>query len=294
MKRLSIFHLAAVVAASSLTSVLAAPLDPINLWPGGVPDEAKPLAKPEAVELKGDYQIEIMSNVSIPQLTMYPAEHPNGTAVIVCPGGGYNILAYSHEGKEVCEWLNTLGITAGLLKYRVPRRDQLEKHHAPLQDVQRAIGMMRARADDWKIKPDKIGVLGFSAGGHLASMALTSDGTRTYEADPEFDAGSCVPNFGVLVYAAYLLDGKNPDKLAPEIQVTETTPPAFLVVAHGDKAWAEGSARFYIEMKRADRDCELHIFGKGGHGFGFANTDEEIKQWPTLAAKWMKAMKLVE
>ncbi|MEC5125836.1 alpha/beta hydrolase [Verrucomicrobiales bacterium BCK34] len=291
---MKLIHTLMLAASCSASTALAAPLEPINLWPEGVPGEAKPLAEPESVDLKGDYQIEIMSNVSIPQLTMYPAENPNGTAVIVCPGGGYNILAYSHEGTEVCEWLNSIGITAGLLKYRVPRRDQLAKHEAPLQDVQRAIGMMRARADEWKIKSDKIGVLGFSAGGHLSSMALTSDGTRTYKPDPKFDSGSCIPNFGVLVYPAYQLDEKNPDKLSPEIKVTDKTPPAFLVVAHGDKQWAEGSARFYIEMKRADRDCELHIFGKGGHGFGFANTDEEIKQWPTLAAKWMKAMKLVE
>ncbi len=291
---MKLIHTLMLAASCSASTALAAPLEPINLWPEGVPGEAKPLAEPESVDLKGDYQIEIMSNVSIPQLTMYPAENPNGTAVIVCPGGGYNILAYSHEGTEVCEWLNSIGITAGLLKYRVPRRDQLAKHEAPLQDVQRAIGMMRARADEWKIKSDKIGVLGFSAGGHLSSMAMTSDGTRTYKPDPKFDSGSCIPNFGVLVYPAYQLDEKNPDKLSPEIKVTDKTPPAFLVVAHGDKQWAEGSARFYIEMKRADRDCELHIFGKGGHGFGFANTDEEIKQWPTLAAKWMEAMKLVE
>lgn len=291
MKRFSLCLLTAVCSAAS---AIAAPLEPINLWPGGVPGEPKPLTEPESVELKGDYQIEIMSHVSVPQLTMYPAEKPNGTAVIVCPGGAYNILAYSHEGKEVCEWLNSIGITAGLLKYRVPRRDQLEKHHAPLQDVHRAIGVLRTRAGEWNINPDKIGVLGFSAGGHLASMALTSDGTRTYEPDPEFDSGSCIPNFGVLVYAAYQLDEKNPDKLSPEIKVTDKTPPAFLVVANGDKRWAEGSARFYIEMKRADRDCELHIFGKGGHGFGFANTDEEIKQWPKLAERWMLAMDLAK
>ncbi|MDA7921055.1 alpha/beta hydrolase [Verrucomicrobiales bacterium] len=286
--------LCALSFSTVLNTASAAPFEPINLWPGGVPGEAKPLAEPESVELKGEHQIEIMSNVSIPQLTMYPAKKPNGTAVIVCPGGGYNILAYSHEGKEVCDWLNTLGITAGLLKYRVPRRDQLEKHHAPLQDAQRAIGMMRARADEWKIRTDKIGVLGFSAGGHLASMALTSDGKRNYKPDSKFDSGSCIPDFAVLVYAAYQLDEKNPDKLSAEIKVTDKTPPAFLVVAHGDKKWAEGSARFYIEMKRADRDCELHIFGKGGHGFGFKNTDEEIKQWPKLAEKWMLAMGIAE
>lgn len=268
---------------------LAAPLEPIPLWPGGVPGEASLKLPAESVELKGDYKIEILSNVSTPTLTVYPAENPNGAAVIVCPGGGYNILAYSHEGTEICEWLNSLGVTAGLLKYRVPRREGLEKHAAPLQDAQRAIGMMRGRAAEWKVDPKRVGILGFSAGGHLATMALTSDGTRGYEPDAALDAASPVPDFGILVYAAYLLDEKNPDLLSPEIRVTEKTPPAFLVVAHGDEKFVEGSARFYIEMRRKNRSCELHIFAKGGHGFGFKNTPEEIRQWPTLAGKWMEA-----
>lgn len=268
---------------------LAAPLEPIPLWPGGVPGEASLKLPAESVELKGDYKIEILSNVSTPTLTVYPAENPNGAAVIVCPGGGYNILAYSHEGTEICEWLNSLGVTAGLLKYRVPRREGLEKHAAPLQDAQRAIGMMRGRAAEWKVDPKRVGILGFSAGGHLATMALTSDGTRGYEPDAALDAASPVPDFGILVYAAYLLDEKNPDLLSPEIRVTEKTPPAFLVVAHGDEKFVEGSARFYIEMRRKNRSCELHIFAKGGHGFGFKNTPEEIRQWPALAGKWMEA-----
>jgi len=153
--------------------------------------------------------------------------------------------------------------------------------------------MMRSRADEWNLDPKRVGVLGFSAGGHLAAMAVTSDGKRTYEADEKIDTVSCIPNFAVLVYAAYLLDEKNPDNISPELDINETTPPVFLVVAHGDKRFVEGSARFYIEMRRRDRDCELHIFGKGGHGFGFANTDEEIKQWPTLAGKWMETMGLL-
>lgn len=276
------------LAAMSL-SLNAAPLDPMPLWPKGVPSEADLKLPAESVELKGDYQIQIMSNVSVPTLTVYPAQNPNGAAVIVCPGGGYNILAYSHEGTEICEWLNSLGVTAGLLKYRVPRREGLEKHAAPLQDAQRAIGMMRTRAAEWKIDPKKVGILGFSAGGHLATMALTSDGTRSYEPDPAIDGDNAVPDFGVLVYAAYLLDEKNPDVLSPEITVTDKTPPAFLVVAHGDEKFVEGSARFYIEMRRKNRSCELHIFAKGGHGFGFKNTDEEIRQWPALAGKWMEA-----
>ncbi len=273
-------------------SIHAAPLEPIPLWPQGVPGEADLKLPDESIELKGDYQIQIMSNVSQPTLTVYPAANPNGAAVIVCPGGGYNILAYSHEGTEICEWLNSLGVTAGLLKYRVPRREGLEKHAAPLQDAQRAIGLMRSRAAEWKVDPARVGILGFSAGGHLATMALTSDGTRSYEADPAIDAASPVPDFAILVYAAYLLDEKNPDVLSPEVKVTAQTPPAFLVIAHDDKKFVEGNARFYIEMLRQDRACELHIFAKGGHGFGFKNTPEEIRQWPALAGKWMEAQGL--
>lgn len=281
------FPLAALLLLSMHTSLSAAPLAPIPLWPEGVPGEADLKLPDESVELKGDYQIQILSNVSLPTLTVYPAETPNGAAVIVCPGGGYNILAYSHEGTEICEWLNSLGITAGLLKYRVPRREGLDKHAPALQDAQRAIGLMRSRADEWKVDPQRIGILGFSAGGHLAAAALASDGTRGYEADTTLDTASPVPDFGVLVYAAYLLDEQNPDALAPEVKVTETTPPTFLVVAHDDDRFVEGSARFYIEMRRKNRPCELHIFAKGRHGFGFRNTKEDIAQWPVLAAKWL-------
>ncbi len=286
--------LAALLLLTMHASLSASPLAPIPLWPEGVPGEAGLKLPAESVELKGDYQIQILSNVSLPTLTVYPAEHPNGAAVIVCPGGGYNILAYSHEGTEVCEWLNSLGITAGLLKYRVPRREGLDKHAPALQDAQRAIGLMRSRAGEWKVDPQRIGILGFSAGGHLAAAALASDGTRGYGADATLDAASPVPDFGVLVYAAYLLDEKDPDALAPEVQVTGTTPPTFLAVAHDDERFVEGSARFYIEMRRKNRPCELHIFAKGGHGFGFRNTKEEIAQWPALAAKWLEAEGLLE
>lgn len=290
MKTLFILFTSTVLTAS----VLSAPLDPIPLWPEGVPGESELELPEESVELKGPHQIEILSNVSTPQLTWFPAADPNGASVVVCPGGGYNILAYSHEGTEVCEWLNSIGVSAALLKYRVPRRDGLDKHHAPLQDVHRAIGIIRSHATEWAIDPERVGILGFSAGGHLAAMALTSSRDRSYRADPRLDAASPLPNFGILVYAAYLLDEGNPDHLAPELTITESTPPAFLVVAHGDKRFVEGSARFYIEMFRKDRPCELHIFGKGGHGFGFDKTGEEIRQWPALAGRWMAAMELLK
>jgi len=282
------------IAALFASPLPAEPLDPLPLWPGGVPGEADLELPDESVERKGEHEIEILSNVSEPTLTWYPADEPNGAAVLVCPGGGYRILAYSHEGKEICRWLNDLGVSAGLLKYRVPRRDELDKHHAPLQDVQRAMGRIRGNADEWEIDPERVGILGFSAGGHLSVMALTSDGERTYPADPELDSADVVPDFGLLLYPAYLLDPDDPDELAPEIEIDAETPPAFLAVAHDDRKWVEGSARYYIEMRRHERPCELHVFAKGGHGFGFRNTEEEIRRWPDLAAAWMEAMGLLE
>jgi len=270
----------------------AEPLSPIPLWPSGVPGEDHLELPAESVELKGEYQIEILSNVSEPTLTWYPAKEPNGAAVLVLPGGGYNILAMSHEGTEVCEWLNSIGIAAGLVKYRVPRREGLEPHDAPLQDVQRAMGIVRTNAIKWNINPARVGVLGFSAGGNLSAMALTSDGTRGFQPDPKFDTPGCVPNFGILLYPAYLNDPKDPDKLAPGIVVNESTPPVFMAVSDEDKQFVEGSARFYIEMHRNDRPCELHIFTGGRHGFGLDKIDSPIKQWPMLAEQWLNELGL--
>ena len=162
-------------------------------------------------------------------LTVFPAEaeNANGMGVLVCPGGGYNILAYEHEGSAICEWLNSLGVTGFLLKYRVPRRKNRLKHEAPLQDAQRAIGMIRQNAVRWKVDPGRLGVLGFSAGGNLAVMTLTSFDSRSYPKVDAADDLSCRPDFGVLVYPAYLVDRKERDKLFPEIKVTTETPPCF-------------------------------------------------------------------
>lgn len=286
---MTIFRLSLLVAIFTM-SAQAEPNAPIPLWPEGVPAESNLKLPAESIELKGPHQIEIMSNVSAPQLAWYPAEKPNGTAVIVCPGGGYNILAYSHEGYEVCEWLNTLGVSAALLKYRVPRREGRPFHKAPLEDVHRAIGIIRTHAEEWKVNPERVGILGFSAGGNLAAHAITFAGERTYPTDPKIDSVDPVPNFGILIYAAYLLEEGKPDNLNPDLKVTGKTPPTFLAVAHDDKRFVEGSARFYIEMFRNERPCELHIFQKGGHGFGFDKTGEEIRQWPALAGVWMKTM----
>jgi acetyl esterase/lipase len=269
----------------------AGPGPEIPLWPEGVPDEASLDLPAESSADKDNDGIVRVSHVSEPKIRFFPApEDANtGAAVVVCPGGGYSILAISHEGTQVCEWLNSIGVNAVLLKYRIPRREGLEKHQAPLQDAQRALSLTRKNAANWKIDSKRIGILGFSAGGHLSAVALTNaDRPRTYPAKPEIDSFSCRPDFAVLVYPAYLQSEEDPNALAPEIRVTKETSPTFLVVAHGDQKWVESSVVFYLAMKRAGASAELHVHGKGGHGFGMKPIDEEVGNWPRLAEKWMR------
>lgn len=269
----------------------AEPGEPILLWSGVAPGEKGDIAA-EVVKV-GDDGIERTSNVSAPTIRVFPApeDRRNGAAVLVCPGGGYNILASEHEGSAVCRWLNENGVTGVLLKYRVPRRKGLDKHQAPLQDAQRALGMIRARADEWKIDPKRVGVLGFSAGGHLAAMAL-SHPERTFPEDPELDAAGCRPDFGILIYPAYLIDGDDADKLAPELNFDADSQPVFLAVASDDK-WASSSARLYLELQRLKVPVEMHAFAKGGHGFGIMKNKElPVSTWPQRCAGWMKSMKI--
>ncbi|MGD1977950.1 MAG: alpha/beta hydrolase [Akkermansiaceae bacterium] len=281
MKALLFFHL----------SVSALCADPVTLplWNGPVPGEADQKIGEEKTFDRDKNGILRVTNVTKPTITFYPApaEKATGAAVIVAPGGGYSILAYSHEGTDVCKWLNEIGVSAVLLKYRTPRRQNLAKHHAPLQDAQRAVSLVRSKAAEWKIDPDRLGFLGFSAGGHLTATVVTSDGSVTFKKEA-VDQYSPVPNFGILIYAAYLKDPKDPNKLVPEVAVDKNTPPCFLVVGHQDSRFVEGSALFYLAMQRAKRPCELHIFGKGGHGFGMKEIPQRIGAWPQVAGEWMK------
>lgn len=273
--------------------LLAAPGEPIPLWPDGAPGEAGLKLPPEKSEDKNNDGILRVSHVSEPTISFYPApgKSNTGATVIVCPGGGYSILAISHEGTQVCEWLNSIGVNAVLLKYRVPRRENLAKHHAPLQDSQRAVALVRSRAAEWRLDPDRIGILGFSAGGHLATMTLTSGETpASFEHDLQ---ESCRPDFGILVYPAYLQDDQEPGELASEIEVGEETPPIFMVIAHGDRRFTQGNALLYLALARVNASAELHVFAKGGHGFGMKKIDEEVARWPELAANWMKALDLL-
>ena len=263
----------------------------LPLWTGEVPGEQDQKVGEEKVEDRNNDGITRTSNVSKPTITLYPApeEKATGAAVIVAPGGGYGILASKHEGIDVCTWLNEIGVTAVLLKYRVPRRKNLEKHHAPMQDAQRAVSLVRSKASEWKIDPKRIGLLGFSAGGHLTATVLTSDGSVSFPKE-EIDKHSPIPDFGLLIYPAYLKSEEDPNKLVPEVSVDKNTPPSFVVIAHGDSRFVEGAALYYLAMHRAKRECELHIYGKGGHGYGMKKIQQRVGEWTTQAGGWMKEM----
>lgn len=279
-----------------ITGSIMAQDKPIQLFPKGAPGEQTKLiekALPEGGKVGGASVLRL-SGVSDPTITIYPAsdEVATGSAIIVCPGGGYEILAYDLEGDEICQWLNEIGVTAVLLKYRVPRRTGLEKHTAPLQDVQRAISLVRSKAEELNLDPQRIGVMGFSAGAHLAAMASTSYDKRTY---PEVDAAdkvSCKPDFCLLVYPAYL-DGPN-FTIALELKVTAQTPPTMLVQTEDDKSYINSSLFYYYALKEAGVPATMHLYSKGGHGYGLRDTGNSVNEWPYRAEEWFMELGVIE
>ena len=260
----------------------------VLLFPDGAPGEkvnpAEEKADASGPEVGGLPVLRI-TDVYRPEITIYPADPDvaSGAAMVVCPGGGYNILAYDLEGTEICEWLNEAGITAVLLKYRVPRRPKLSKHIAPLQDVQRAISYVRAHADDLSIDPERIGIMGFSAGAHLSVMASTAFRHRDW-----VDQVSCRPDFCLLVYPAYL-DGKN-FQLAPEIKVTKDVPPTLIIQAEDDTSYIDSSLFYYYALKQAGVPAWMHLYSTGGHGYGMRDTGCMVNEWPDRAEDWFQEL----
>ncbi len=265
------------------------------LWPNGAP-----LAK-------GD------SDNDKPTVTVYPAppEKATGGGIIICPGGGYGHLALSHEGRDIAEWMNELGVTAFVLKYR--HRNMGYGHPAPLLDAQRAVRLARARAKQYRLDANKIGIIGFSAGGHLASTVGTHFDDGQSEAADRVDRASSRPDFMILVYPVVALAteyahggskknllGDNPDpkllaSLSNETQVTEKTPPTFLMHTGGDTAVpSENSVLFYLALRKAKVPAELHIYEKGGHGFGLAPNDPVLSTWPARCEDWLRGREVVK
>lgn len=266
------------------------------IWPKGPPGDA-PLAAPEADTTKpsdnlvAGRRVARIGNVSTPTIAIYraPKDKDTGAAVVVFPGGGYSILATDLEGTEICEWLNSIGVTGVLLKYRVPARPGRPRGAAPLEDAQRAIGLVRSRAAELGLDPKRIGVLGFSAGGHLAAYVSTNYEKRAYEPVDAADATSCRPDFTILIYPAYLTVRQDGDKVAPELKVTSDTPPAFLVQTEDDGVRVETSLFYYAALRNAKIPAEMHLYPSGGHGYGLRRTDKTVTTWPLRAEEWMRA-----
>ena len=278
------------------TTLFAADTPPVfPLWPGTPPGETNVLGEEKDMTKPGEglvagQRVIRLGNVSKPTITLYraPKEKDTGAAVIVFPGGGYNILAWDLEGTEVCDWLNSLGVNAVLLKYRVPKRPGLDRHVPALQDAQRAVGLVRSRAQEIGLDPARIGVLGFSAGGHLAAALSASAAQRTYPAVDAADAVSCRPDFSVLIYPAYLTLKDQGDKINPETAVSSNTPPAFIAMTQDDAVRVESALFYSVALKQAGVPFELHIYPKGGHGYGLRRTENPVTAWNDRAAEWMK------
>jgi acetyl esterase/lipase len=269
----------------------------IPLWPGEAPGESEEIG-PEHDTTTGSgnrvagQRVMRVGNVSQPTLSLFrpPADQDTGAAVVVCPGGGYNILAYDLEGTEVCDWLNSMGITGALLKYRVPARPGPHRHAAPAQDAQRALGLVRHHAAEWGIDPDRIGVLGFSAGGHLSAWLSNHQGARTYPRVDAADDVSCRPDFAVLVYPAYLTQKAEGDRIAPDLTISPQTPPTFLVMSQDDPIRVENVLRYAGALQDVHVPFELHVYPRGGHGYGLRPRGAAVTTWPARAADWMRGL----
>ncbi len=282
----------------------------IKIWPLKVPGAIdNPAYK---VETDSDNNWVKTRNISDPTLDVYPVpvRKSNGTAVIICPGGAYWALAIKHEGSQVATWLNSLGITAFVLKYRLPN-DAIMKNKSigPLQDAQEAMRLVRRNAKNWNINPDKIGIMGFSAGGHLASTLSTHFNDKVYESA---DSISAKPDFSILIYPVISMDseithmgsrnnllGTNPShelikNFSNELQVNKDTPPAFMIHSLDDDAVpVQNSINYAMALKKFKIPCELHIFETGGHGYGLGRSKGTESAWPELCKKWLQARGLL-
>jgi acetyl esterase/lipase len=296
-----IILLLAILAIGSWASLAAQAPEQIELWPGKVPDEAGNIG-PERTRMSPGLdkkQVEVteptrmITDVSKPAITIYrpPKDRNTGTAILICPGGGYWDLYWQLEGEEVATWVNSLGATGIILKYRVPRRPDEPKDlpaRRPLQDAQRAVSLVRSKAGELGIDPHAIGIMGFSAGGHLAIATASSFEQRKYPEIDDVDKVSCRPDFAILVYPGYL-KAKSKDELAPGLQIPAATPPVFL--AHGGAdiiSPPEHSVVMYLALRGAGVPAELHVYATAAHDFGVRPSDHPCSTWTVSCAGWLR------
>ncbi len=301
----NLFLLAAVTALSATALAQSSgwppPADHLTMpiWPGvapGAPTNLPPEANvttPKDNVVAGKPAVRL-GNVVTPTITLYKAKDLKSPrpAVVVFPGGGYTHLAIDIEGTEVCDWLNSTGITCVLLKYRVPKTGPYPKSPAALQDAQRTMGLVRLHAKEWGIDPDRVGVLGFSAGAHLSAAVSNLYDKRLYDPIDDADNLSCRPDFSVVIYPGYLALSEQNFAPNPAIQPTINTPPTFIAQAEDDPVHVENAVVYFMQLKNAKVPAELHIFTKGGHGYGLRKTGNPSSYWPVLVENWLSTSKI--
>jgi acetyl esterase/lipase len=287
----------------------------VPIWPGAVPDPI-PNPKPESVgPPPGRDWWPRANDVSRPTMTVYAARGRNtGVAVVVFPGGGYRFLAMDLEGTEICDWLISRGITCVLLKYRVPgsgpwwddenKRRVYPKVQTALEDAQRTLGLVRQHAAEWQLDPHKVGVIGFSAGGHLVAAVSTHFAQRTYAPVDAADKLSCRPDFAIALYPGHLWAHEDEDRatrdqtalsLRPDITVGADSPPTFLLQAEDDPVdTVEESLAYYVALQKAGVPTEMHLYAQGGHAFGLRASRLPIAQWPRLVETWLATLGMVD
>lgn len=290
-------HLLLAVALFALTPLAFAQQATLPLWPDGAPEAYTGGPEHDATlptdNLVAGKPLQHLTNVSKPTLALYSPESAKntGAAVVVFPGGGYKILAYDLEGTEVCTWLNSIGVTCALIKYRVPFLEHYPENAADLEDAQQAMRITRAHAAEWHIDPNRIGTLGFSAGAHLAvTLSNHADFKRPGEPGSQPDAR---PNFAVVIYPGYLAEPLALDKLSHGIDPTANTPPTFILQAEDDPVHEENSLVYFQALKAAKVPAELHIFAQGGHGYGLRPTDLPVTHWPALVETWLHTIHML-
>ena len=277
----------------------------VPIWPGTPPD-ARPAAKPEGATAVEKERVAgkpwtAVTNVAQPTMTVYPPTARNtGAAIVVFPGGGYEILAIDLEGSEVCDWLASQGITCVLLKYRVPAPRSAPNWGAypqspiALEDAQRTLGLVRLHAAEWHVDPHKVGVMGFSAGGHLVAAISTHWEQRLYPPIDAADQQSCRPDFAVAMYPGHLHIDETKFELNPNVPVTAQTPPTFLLQNEDDHVDNVNDALvYYIALKNAGVPVEMHLYAQGGHGFGLRRTKLPATAWPHLVETWLQTIGVV-
>lgn len=294
-------HCLLALLSLAASASAAVPATVLNVWPGTPPGETKPLP-PEVDQTKdtdkliAGRRIIKLGNVSTPQLAIHrpPPGKDTGASVIICPGGGFNILAYDLEGTEVADWLNSIGVTGIVLKYRVPARDPKQRWLAAVQDAQRAVSLVRSRAAEWRLDPARIGILGFSAGGATAGLTALAGGRRHYAAGDAVDMVSCRPDFALLIYPAYFVE-RGQTTLNPDVSVPKDAPPAFFVHAFDDNVPVQNSLLLAAELRKVGGSAEVHVYDTGGHGYGLRLVPElPVTTWPRRAEEWLARRGLLQ